>query len=64
MNWNKIEFMCFKQNGVISKLNNKSWKLIDHFTYLGHKISSAKNNVKKGMNCYQQTIDHIEISSS
>ena len=32
MNSNKTEFMCFKPSVVISMLNDKPLKLVDHFT--------------------------------
>ena len=31
MNSDKTEFMCFKQDGTISTLNDKPLELIDHF---------------------------------
>ena len=32
MNLDKIEFMCFKQDGSITTLYGKPLKLVDHFT--------------------------------
>ena len=32
MNANKIEFICFKQEGAISTLSGKPLKLVDKFT--------------------------------
>ena len=45
MNTDKTEFMCFRQDDAISTLNNKPLELIDHFTYLGSNISSAKSDI-------------------
>ena len=38
---NKIEYMYFKQKGVISTLSGKPLKLINQFTYVGSNILSA-----------------------
>ena len=65
VNSDKAEFTCFKQDGAISTFNDKPLKLVDHFTYLGSNIASIESNVniciEKGMNCYRQVIDHIEM---
>ena len=45
VNANKNEFMCFKQEGVISTRSGKHLKLVDKFTYLGSNISSIESNV-------------------
>ena len=45
MNSNKTEFMCFKQEGAISTLSDKSLKLIDKFVYLSSSISSTESDV-------------------
>ena len=45
MKSNKIEFMHFKQDAVISKLNDKPLKLIDHFTYISCNISFTESKV-------------------
>ena len=42
VNTNKIEFMCFKQEGAISTLSSKTLKLVDKFTYHNSNISSIK----------------------
>ena len=34
VNAHKTQYMCFNQTGDISKLNNRSLKLVDKFTYL------------------------------
>ena len=47
MNSDEKEFMCFNQDAAISSLNGKPLKLVDHFTFLGSKISSTKNDVNK-----------------
>ena len=44
VNSNKTEFMCFNQNGVISTLNDKPLKLVDHFTYRGSNISFTESD--------------------
>ena len=45
MNSDQTEFMCFKQDGAISTLNDKPLKLLDHFRYLSSNISFTENNV-------------------
>ena len=45
VNSDKIEFMSFKQDGVILTWNGKPLKLVDLFTYLGSNISSTEGNV-------------------
>ena len=45
MNTDKMEFMCFKQDGDISTLNAKLLKSVDYFTYLGSNISSTESIV-------------------
>ena len=47
MNSDKTEFMCFKQDGVISALRDKPLKLADHFRYLDINISSTESSVNK-----------------
>ena len=37
--------MCFKQDGVISTLNEKPLKINDQFTYFGSNISSTESSV-------------------
>ena len=41
MNSDKIEFMCFNQDGVISSINGPQMKLID----LGRNISSIQSDI-------------------
>ena len=41
---NKIEFMCFKQEGTMFILRGKPRKFIDQFAYLGTNISSTESN--------------------
>ena len=45
MNSDKTEFMCFKEDAAISKLNDEPLKLVDHFTCLGSNISSIESDV-------------------
>ena len=45
VNSDKTEFMYFKQDGAIAKLNAKILILEDHFLYLGSNISSNENDV-------------------
>ena len=40
----KTEFMCFKQDGGISSLNDKPLKLVDQFIDLGSNISPTKDD--------------------
>ena len=42
---NSTDFMYFIQNGVISILNGKPLKLVDHFTYLSSNISSTESDI-------------------
>ena len=44
VNSDKMELMCFKQDGDISK-HVKPLKLVDQFTFLGSNISSTENNI-------------------
>ena len=39
--------MCFKEDDIISTVNDKPMKLVDHFTYLGSNISSTESDVNK-----------------
>ena len=41
INSNKTLYMCFKQDGAISRKNGKPLKLGDQFTYLGCNILST-----------------------
>ena len=43
VNSDKTEFLCFKQNGAISSLNDMSLKSVDHFIYLRSNIASTKS---------------------
>ena len=45
INVEKTEYMCFNQRGVISTLNDSSWKLVDKFTYLENRVSSTENDI-------------------
>ena len=45
INSDKTKFMCFKQNGAISVLNDKTLKFIDQFIYFGSNISFTKSDV-------------------
>ena len=45
MNTNKMEYICFNQEGAISTLNSGPLKLIDKFIYLGSSISSTESDV-------------------
>ena len=45
LNSEKTEFMCSKQDGAISTLNNNLLKSIDSFTYLGSNISSTESDI-------------------
>ena len=43
VNANKTEFLCSKQEGAISTLNDKPLELSDKFIYLGSNISSESD---------------------
>ena len=45
VNGNKIGFICFKWEGIISTFNDKPLKSVDMFIYLGSNISSTERNV-------------------
>ena len=45
VNVNKMEYMCFNQEGAISILNGTPLKLVDKFTYHSSSISSVENYV-------------------
>ena len=45
VNANKTKFICFKQEGAISTLNDKSLKLVDQFICLSSNISSTESDV-------------------
>ena len=52
MNTNKTEYMCFKQEGVISTKYGDPLKLVNKFAYFGSSISSTESDVylsSKGM---------------
>ena len=44
-NPDKIEFVCFKQDGAITTLNGNLLKLIDQFSYISNNISSTESDV-------------------
>ena len=44
VNSDKMEFVCFKQDGAISTINGKCLKIVDQFAYLGSNISSTESN--------------------
>ena len=45
VNLDRIEFMCFKQDGAISTFSSKLLKFADLFTYLGNNITSTESSV-------------------
>ena len=47
VNANKIEYMCFKPEGVISNLRSELLKLLDQFTFLGRNISSTESDFER-----------------
>ena len=56
LNSDKTEFLCFKQEAVISILNDKSLKLVNHFKY----FSSIVNLFAKYWNLWLQNVGYIE----
>ena len=50
MNANKIEFICFEQEGTTFILSGKPLKLVDQYTNLGSNISSTESvvNIRMG----------------
>ena len=58
---NKMEFICFKQEGAISTLSDYPLKLIDQFTYLGSNISSTESDVNKHLVKVWTIIDRLTI---
>ena len=62
VNSDKTEFMYFNQDGVIYSLNDKSMKLVSHFTYLSSNILSTEGNISIRIGKVWTTIiNHIEI---
>ena len=45
VNADKMEYMCFNQEGDISTLTGSSLKLVDKFTYLGSSVSSTESDI-------------------
>ena len=58
VNSNKTKSIRFKQIGAIYTLNDKSLKLVDHFSFIVSNISSMR---EKGTDYNQHVIDHTEI---
>ena len=46
INADETEFMSFNQRSDISKLNGRSLKLVDKFTYLESSVSSTENDIR------------------
>ena len=61
VNANKIEYICFKLNGVIFTLSSKSLKLVDQFTYLGSRISSTESDVGIHLTKAGNALDRLSI---
>ena len=61
MNANKIELMCFKQEGAIFTLSAKPLKLVDQFTYLGCNISSTESDVNMYLAKVWTALDSLSI---
>ena len=61
LNTNKMEYMCFNQEGTISTLNGGHLKLIDKFTYLGCSISSTERDVNMCLAKAWTAIDWLSI---
>ena len=45
MNVDKMEYICFNQEGVIFTLKGGSLKLVDKFMYLGSSVSSTESHI-------------------
>ena len=61
VNANETEFMCFKQEGTISLLNDKPLKLVNQFPYLGSNISSTESDVNIYIEKAQTVIYRLSI---
>ena len=61
VNANKTEFMCFKREGAISALSDRSLKLVDKFTYLGSSVSSTESDVDIRLPKSWSDIHHIDV---
>ena len=63
VNANKTDFICFKDEGVISNLNGKPLKLEDQFTYLSSNISSTESDIYICLAKALRTINRLLITS-
>ena len=61
VNADKIESMCFNQRGNIFKLNGRSLKLVDKFTYLGSNVSSTENDMNTRLAKGWTAIDRLLV---
>ena len=61
VNVDKTEYMCFKQRGDISLLNESSLKLVDKFTYIGSSVSSIEVDSNTRLAKPWTAIDRISI---
>ena len=53
--------MCFKEDGVISLLNDEPPKFVDQFIFLGSNISSTKSDVSRFIDKVWTAIDKLSI---
>ena len=59
VNANKIEYMCFKQEGLISNLSGLPLQLVHPFRYLSSNISSTERDVNIFLVKAGNTIDWL-----
>ena len=57
----KTEFVCFNQRNDISKLNRRSLKLIDNFSYIGRSVSSTENYINSKIAKAWPSIDRLSV---
>ena len=56
-----VQYMCFKQKGVISTQSGKPLKFADQFTYFGSNISSNESDVNIRLAKVSNAIDRLSI---
>ena len=61
MNADKMEYMCFNQEGDIFTLNGGSLKWADKFTYLGCSVLSTESNISMHLAKAWTAIESLSI---
>ena len=61
VNADKVEYMCFNQEGGISILNGGAQKLEEKFTYLGNSVSFTENDISMHQAKSWTAIDRLLI---